>query len=161
MKSESRSVVSDSLQPHGLQSPWNSPGQSTGVGNLSLLQRIFPTQGSNPGLLHCRCVLYHLSHKGSPRIPEWIDLSLLQQIFSNRRLLHCRQILYRAMSFPLKHKIMPFAATWMQLEIIIVSKKDKYVTTCTYNLKYDTNEFIYETEQTWFPRGREQLGGWD
>ena len=56
---------------------------------------------------------------------------------------------------------MPFAATWMQLEIIIVSKKDKYVTTCTYNLKYDTNEFIYETEQTWFPRGREQLGGWD
>ena len=62
---------------------------------------------------------------------------------------------------PLKHKIMPFAATWMQLEIIIVSKKDKYVTTYTYNLKYDTNEFIYETEQTWFPRGREQLGGWD
>ena len=47
---------------------------------------------------------------------------------------------------PLKHKILPFAATWMQLEIIIVSKKDKYVTTYTYNLKYDTNEFIYETE---------------
>ena len=82
--------------------PWttesrNSPGQSTGVGNLSLLQRIFPTQGSNPGLPHCRCVLYHLSHKGSPRILEWIDLSLLQHILSNRRLLHCRQILYRAM----------------------------------------------------------------
>ena len=40
--------MSDSLQPHGLYSPWNSPGQNTGVGGLSLLQRIFPTQGSNP-----------------------------------------------------------------------------------------------------------------
>ena len=43
-----RSVVSDSLRPHGC--PWNSPGQNTGVGNLSLLQGIFPTQGSNPGI---------------------------------------------------------------------------------------------------------------
>ena len=42
-ESESRSVVSDSLQPHGLYSPWNSPGQNTGVGSLSLLQGIFPT----------------------------------------------------------------------------------------------------------------------
>ena len=54
--SESHSVVSDSLWPHGLQSPWNSPGQNTGVGSLSLLQGIFPTQGSNPGLPHCRVV---------------------------------------------------------------------------------------------------------
>ena len=45
--------------------PWNSPGQSTGVGSLSLLQGIFPTQGSNPGLLHCRRILYQLSHKES------------------------------------------------------------------------------------------------
>ena len=45
-------------------SPWNSPGQ-TRVGSLSLLQRIFPTQGSNPGLPHCRQILYQLSHKGS------------------------------------------------------------------------------------------------
>ena len=43
--SESRSVVSDSLQPHGLYSPWNSPGQNIGVGSRSLLQRIVPTQG--------------------------------------------------------------------------------------------------------------------
>ena len=64
-ESESRSVMSDSLQPHGLYSPWNSPGQNTGVGNLSLLQGIFPTQGSNPGLMHCRQILYQLSHKGS------------------------------------------------------------------------------------------------
>ena len=54
------------LRPHGLYSLWNSPGQNTGVGSLSLLQGIFPTQGSNPGLLHCRQILYQLSHKGSP-----------------------------------------------------------------------------------------------
>ena len=57
--------MSDSLQPHGLHSPWNSPGQNTGVGSLSLLQGIFPTQGSNPGLLHCRQILYQLNHKGN------------------------------------------------------------------------------------------------
>ena len=60
------------LQPSGLYSPWNSPGQNTGVGSLSLLQGIFPTQGSNPGLLHFRQILYLLSHKGSPRILEWV-----------------------------------------------------------------------------------------
>ena len=68
--SESRSVVSDSLLPHGLYSPRNSPGQNTGAGSLSLLQGIFPTQGSNSGLPHCRQILYQLSHKGSPRILE-------------------------------------------------------------------------------------------
>ena len=68
--SESCPVMSDSLQPHGLFSPWNSPGQNTGVG--SLLQGIFPTQGSNPSLPHCGQILYQLSHKGSPRILEWV-----------------------------------------------------------------------------------------
>ena len=63
-KSESRSVVSYSLRHHGLYSPWNSPGQNTGVGTCSLLQGIFPTQGSKPGLLHCRQILYQLSHQG-------------------------------------------------------------------------------------------------
>ena len=62
----SLSVVSDFLQLHELYSPWNSPGQNTRVGSLSLLQGIFPTQGSNPGLLHCRQILYQLSHEGSP-----------------------------------------------------------------------------------------------
>ena len=52
-ESESRSVVSDSLRPHRLHSPWNSPSQNTGVGSIPLLQGIFPTQGSNPGLPHC------------------------------------------------------------------------------------------------------------
>ena len=51
-----------------LRCPWNSPGKNTGVGSCSLLQRIFPTQGLNPGLLHCRQILYYLSHQGSPRI---------------------------------------------------------------------------------------------
>ena len=63
-ESESHSVVSNSLRPHGLYSSWNSPGQNTGVGSLSLLQGIFPTQGSNPSLPHCKQILYHLSHQG-------------------------------------------------------------------------------------------------
>ena len=50
----------------------NSPGQNTGVGSLFLLQGIFPIQGSNSGLLHCRQILYQLSHKESPRTLEWI-----------------------------------------------------------------------------------------
>ena len=68
-ESGSRSVVSDSLGPHGLHSPGNSAGQNTGVGSFSLLQ------GSNPGLPHCRQILYQLSHKGSPRTLEWVAYS--------------------------------------------------------------------------------------
>ena len=65
-ESESRSVLSDSLPPHGLCSPWNSLSQNTGWYSLSLLQGIFPTQGSNPSLPHCRWILYQLSYQGSP-----------------------------------------------------------------------------------------------
>ena len=71
-ESKSHSVVSDSLWPHGLYSPWNSPSQNTGVGSLSLLQGIFATQGWNPGLLCCGWILYQLSHKGSTRILDWV-----------------------------------------------------------------------------------------
>ena len=71
-ESQSCSVVSDSLWLHELCSPWNSPGQKTGVGSLSLLQGIFPTQGLNPGLLHHRWILYQLSRKKSPRILQWV-----------------------------------------------------------------------------------------
>ena len=60
------------LQPYGLYSPWNSPGKNTGVGSLSLLQGTFLAQRSNPGLLHCRQILYQVSHKGRPRIVEWV-----------------------------------------------------------------------------------------
>ena len=72
--------MSDSLRPHVLYRPWSSPGQNTGVGSLSLLQRIFPTQGLNPGLLHCRLILYQLSHKGSPRILKWVQFSSIQSL---------------------------------------------------------------------------------
>ena len=65
-ESESRSVVSDSLLPHGLHSPWNSPGQNTGVGGLSLLQGIFPIQELNRSLLPCRRVL---STQAAPSFP--------------------------------------------------------------------------------------------
>ena len=49
-------------------SPWNSLGQNTGMGSFCLLQEIFPTQGLNPGLPHCRQILYQLRHKGSPNV---------------------------------------------------------------------------------------------
>ena len=68
--SESHSVVSESLQSHGLYSPWNSPDQNIGVGSLSLLQGIFPTQGLNSGLPHCRQILHQLSHKGQAAWPK-------------------------------------------------------------------------------------------
>ena len=63
-ESESHSVMSDSLRPHELYSSWNSPGQNTGVGSLSLVQGLFPTQESNQVLLHCRRILYQLSYQG-------------------------------------------------------------------------------------------------
>ena len=53
-------------------SPWNSPGQNTGVGSHSLLQGILPTHGWNSGLLHRMQILYQLSHQWSPRIREWV-----------------------------------------------------------------------------------------
>ena len=62
------SQSSNSLGPRGLYSPWTSLGQNTGVGSLFLLQGTVPTQGLNPGLPHCRQILYQLSHKGSPSV---------------------------------------------------------------------------------------------
>ena len=61
---------SDSATPASV----NSQGQNPGVGSLSLLQWIFPTQGSNSGLPHCRQILYKLSHQGSPRMLEWVAI---------------------------------------------------------------------------------------
>ena len=69
-ESESCSVVSDSLQCHGLYSPWNSSDRNSGVGSLSLLQGIFPTQRWNSALPHCRWILYQLNHRGSPWLME-------------------------------------------------------------------------------------------
>jgi len=70
--------VSDSLQPHALYSPWNSPGQNTGVGSLSLLQGVFSTQRLNPGLPHCKWILYQLTHKGSCGMLFICSFSLLK-----------------------------------------------------------------------------------
>ena len=62
------SVVCNSMRcsPSGSSVLGDSPDKNTRVGCHALLQRIFPTQGSNPGLLHCRQILYHLSHQRSP-----------------------------------------------------------------------------------------------
>ena len=93
MKSENCSVMSDSLRPHELYSLWNSPGKNNGVGSLSLLHGIFPTQG----FLHCRWILYQLIHKGSPRILEWVAYPFSRGSSPPRNQnwssLHCRQIL--------------------------------------------------------------------
>ena len=58
--------------PPGSSVHGDSPGKHTGVGCHALLQGIVPTQGLNAGLLHCRWILYHLCHQGSPRILEWL-----------------------------------------------------------------------------------------
>ena len=110
-ESEIRSVVSDSLWPHGLYSLWNSSGQDTGVGSLSLLQGIFPTQGSNPGLPHCRQILYQLSHRGSMQLTgvfnTWTLLRILLMILcsvlfpgTNGRKLTCTLKTRKELIFP-------------------------------------------------------------
>ena len=89
--------------------PWNPPGQNPGVGNLSLVQGIFPTQGLNPGLTHCRWILYQLSHQGTPKNTEVGCHALFQGIFPTQELnlgvLHCSQILYHV-----SHQVSPAAA---------------------------------------------------
>ena len=62
----------------------DSPGKNTGVGCHALLHRIFPTQGSNLGLPHCRWILYHLSHQGSSENLEEIVKSYFTIIYSSR-----------------------------------------------------------------------------
>ena len=84
---------------HGLYGSWNSPGQNTGMGSLSFLQGIFPTQGSNPGILHCRWIFLPAEPQGKPKNTGVGNLSLLQWMFLtqglNQGLLHCRWILYQ------------------------------------------------------------------
>ena len=95
--SESHSVMSDSLWLHGLEParllcPWDSPGKNTGVGSCSLLQMIFPTQGSNPGFLHCRQILLPSEPPGKLRSAQkeqairW-NLELLLFLFFFKNLL--------------------------------------------------------------------------
>ena len=95
-ESESCSAVSDSLWPQGLYSAWNSLGQNTGMGSLSLLHRLFPTQGSNPGGFFCSWILFQLTTReaqeywsGSLSLPQLLFLSsqILQQQFLKVKLL--------------------------------------------------------------------------
>ena len=108
------SVVSNSFQPHGLHSPWNSPGQNAGVDNHSILQGIFPTQGSNPGLRHCRRVRFQLSHKGSLRILEWVAYPFSSRSSRPRNLTRVSCIAGR------------FFTSWATREAHIVSKEYFY-----------------------------------
>ena len=80
------SVMSDSLRSHGLLSPRllcprDFPGKSIGVGCNFLLQGIFLTQGSNPGLLLCRQMLYPLSHQGSPKLDDYVAVIIFKRNF--------------------------------------------------------------------------------
>ena len=99
MKVKSRSVVSESLLPYGVYSAWNSSGQNTEVGSLSLLQGIFPTQGSNPGLRVLQADCLPAEPQGECKNTGVVRLSFLQQIFPIKELdqgfLHCRWILYQ------------------------------------------------------------------
>ena len=85
--------------PPGSSVHGDSPGKNTGVGCHALLQGIFPTQGSNPGLPHFRWIPYSLSHWESPRILEWVAYPFSRGSIPtqelNQDLLHCRQILYQ------------------------------------------------------------------
>ena len=99
-KWKSLGLLSDTLRPHGLYSPWNSPGQNTRVGSLSLLQGVFPTQGLNPVLPYFpQADSLSGEPPGKPKNTGVGSLSLLQQIFltqeSNRGLLHCQWIPYQ------------------------------------------------------------------
>ena len=97
--SEICSVVSNSLRPHGLYRPWNSPHQNTGVGSHSLLQGIFPTPGIEPRSPALQVDSLPAEPQGKPKSTGVGSLSLLQQIFQtqelNQGLLHYRRILYQ------------------------------------------------------------------
>ena len=115
--------MSYSLWPHGPYSAWNSPGQNTGVGSHSLHQGIFPTQVLNPGLPHCRRILYQLSHKGSPRILEWVAYPFSTGSFwprNNWSLLHCRPLLYQ-----LSYQGVPSATKWGTIIAILEGTEER------------------------------------
>ena len=121
----SHSVMSESLQPHGLQPtrllcPWDSPGKNTGVGYHSLLQGILPTQGSNPSLLHCRQILYCLSHQGSLEYVVFTQLSILYTF-------HCSARQWRRVSPQLVTIIAHFITfakplIWIETFLFLVNK---------------------------------------
>ena len=166
--SESCSGMSDSLWPHELYSPWNSPGQNTEVSSLSLLHGIFETQGLNPGLPHCRQIFYKLSHKESPYM--YIDMYICTCVYINTCThihiiyiyTHTHIYLYiyiykkhiggKYIWILISHKErMSFATTWI-IEIIILCEVSQTKTNIIWyhlymeSLKKDTNELICKTE---------------
>ena len=89
------------LQPARLLGPWESPGKNTRVGSFSFLQGNFSTQALNSGLLHCRQILYQLSHKGSPRIPpEFAQTHVIESVMPSNHLIHCHPCLLLPSIFP-------------------------------------------------------------
>ena len=106
------------LQPARLLCPWDSPGKNTGVGRHAFLQGIFPTQGSNPGLLHCKRILYCLSHQGSPICPNNMPLS--SNDISSNRILYCSVI-----SATLFHILVFREITFFPPVIIQTKKKNR------------------------------------
>ena len=121
----SRSIMSAALQPHGLQParflcPQNCPSNKIGVGNHSLLQRIFPTQGSNSSLLHCRQNLHCLSHQGSREtnyrsVTEWLlndkNTSLIYKSDSsnNQTWTQTSELLFRTMTWRIYNTLQIFS----------------------------------------------------
>ena len=125
-KRESRSVMSNSLRPHGLYSPWNSLGQNTGVGSLSLFQGIFPTQRSNSGLPHCSWILYQLSHQGSPRILKWVAYPFSSGFSQSRNRTGVSCIAGGFFtSWATSWYLFPISWSW---KVLLVSKSHKWVT---------------------------------
>ena len=119
-ESVSHSVVSNSLKPHELSQcarllcPWSFSGKNTEVGSHFLLQRIFPNQGSNPGLLHCTQSLYHLKHqKESESEVTQLCLTLCDPMdyslpgFSIHGIFQARVLEWVAISFPMSHQGSP------------------------------------------------------
>ena len=128
--------------------PWNSPGQNTGVSSLFLLQGIFPTQESNWGVLHCRRILYQLSYQGSP-----IYKCVYVYIYTlNPTYTHTHTHIY----------IYTHTHIYMYIYFMYISQR-QYMWNFFFN---DTNELIYKTEidpQTqktnlWLPKGKGEEG---
>ena len=120
---------------HGLHSPWNYPGQNTGVGSPSLLQGIFPTQGSNPGLLHCRQILYQLSHKGSPRILEWVAYHFSSGYSWSRKWTGVSCIAGRFFT----NWAIREAQSWALGEFILLGYFKKYLALCKHYINFTIN----------------------
>ena len=118
--SESCSVLSDSLRRHGLHRPGNSPGQNFGVGSLSLLQGIFLTQGSNPGLLYCTQILYQLSHKDSPFMYTYKALSLPRWHSGKELTCQCRR--HRCCGFDPWIRKTPWRRKWQPTPVFLPRK---------------------------------------